>query len=407
MPYGRRRALNEAIERVARRAVTAGWWAINEDGSKPGPNESEFHTGDGPLDMRIDFLEEVDLVYRQTWDRRITRPELEYLLTVPSWFDDPTTYLNEWVDVASAHFNVPQKTILLLPEDSIKDARRLFLGYKNARFFNEQPKTWAVSGEEPPDEGDALDGFLSHIRASLRLHVEDAKAFLDGFKKRAASETLEYTDWSDRSNPVPVKARIRILEPVEPSIRALKALPVGTYLKSVKALILLHKTKPDSWTVYGVNKGRGDWIDKWASTNQALRIVSGLLVRFELVGQRQASSTLMGTVVSVNLGTSPFKPRYVHFVKRKRLWQEIDYRVQSQQHYGTLSRETKTDAEMEAWNKAGLVGLVVNGFRGKPTEPVHLTALPIGTTIQHRGHASYQDHHFSGMFNIPPGYEIV
>jgi hypothetical protein len=171
----------------------AGWWAINPETGKgmkppvdkgglmnavPGADPDDKHyLGDGPLDARIDFVEKIDEMYRRSWDRPVTLPELAAIFKVPEhWSDDDANGWNEWVDVAALHMGVPMSAVLSLPEDSLREARSMWRAYRNSGVQIGVPITSETGFPEPTEE--ARQEFLSHIEASFSLHYADAKKFV-------------------------------------------------------------------------------------------------------------------------------------------------------------------------------------------------------------------------------------
>jgi 2'-5' RNA ligase len=182
--------------RVVKAAMkTAGWWAIGPEGEMtvppvdkgglmnavPGtdPDNGANYLGDGPLDMRIDFLEKLDQVYRAVWDRPVTVTELKHIMEVPCWVEDNDNGklwpMNQWVDVAAQHMGVSQSVVLKLPEDSLKDARRLWREHRNSGI--QVGMVYNFEGGFPGPTEESLNGFLSHIESAFSLHYVDAREF--------------------------------------------------------------------------------------------------------------------------------------------------------------------------------------------------------------------------------------
>lgn len=224
---------------VKQRLKAAGWWAVDSNGDSlpppvdkgglqnavPGTDPDQDHyLGDGPLDARITFLEQIDQMYRATWNRPVTPTEVEALFTVPSWVGDLRTWpMNKWVDAAAAHMNVPDSAVLSLPESSITDAQTLWLAYERA--YDEQNPPPDVTYHQPytgePPE-DLLQHFYDHIEASFALHYQDASRFvqevpadkLPGWARRATSILKRFPEYRGKSKAWLVKEYDRLEEEI-------------------------------------------------------------------------------------------------------------------------------------------------------------------------------------------------
>jgi hypothetical protein len=182
---------------VIARMKLAGWWAIDTEcggmadppvdkggllNAVPGtdPGDAAFYNGDEPLDARIDFVRKLDLMYRRSWDRPVTDVELADILKVPVWAHEGEKNwpMNQWVDRASEYMGVPNSVVLILPQDSLDDAERLWREYENAIHQTEHPEQYGPDFPPPEDPGAALEQFLSHIESAFTLNFADASKFV-------------------------------------------------------------------------------------------------------------------------------------------------------------------------------------------------------------------------------------
>ncbi|MDB4278159.1 2'-5' RNA ligase family protein [Deltaproteobacteria bacterium] len=183
---------------VTARMKLAGWWSIDPTSGTgdmipppvdkggllnaiPGTDPDEKHyLGDGPLDVRIEFIEKIDEMYRSTWGRPVTLPELRAVLQVPVWAEEGHKLygswpMNQWIDVAAKHMDVRQSVVLSLPEDSLNDARRLWRAHRNSGIQIGVPMP--RGGFERTDE--TLQDFLDHIQASFSIAQRSAVVLVD------------------------------------------------------------------------------------------------------------------------------------------------------------------------------------------------------------------------------------
>ena len=196
---------------------TAGWWAIDPDTGRSVPPpvdkgglqnaiprvdpDQARYLGDEPLDLRIDFVERIDQVYRRTWNRPVTKEELTALFEVPTWVAPSSRSwpCNQWVDAATDHMGVPDSVILSLSENSIVDARALWMAYKLAydHLHPSSDVTYKQPYQGEPVEV-LLQHFYDHIEASISLHYQDAQQFvgdvpaakMPSWAKRAAAQSV-------------------------------------------------------------------------------------------------------------------------------------------------------------------------------------------------------------------------
>ena len=180
----KRLAMHHQARVVVTRMKEAGWWSLTEEGQYgPGVKDTGFHLGDGPLDERIYFIEKIDEMYRRTWNRSVTVPELQAILQVPVWADDDGQELfgswpmNQWVDVAALHMDVPQSVVLSLPEGSLREAKRLWRECLNSRIGVGTVFTKDTVLPEP--EKELLREFLDHIKASFMSAQREAVEMVD------------------------------------------------------------------------------------------------------------------------------------------------------------------------------------------------------------------------------------
>jgi hypothetical protein len=191
---GRRRKIaakvtsRHQVRVVVARMKSAGWWAIDpenlsDDGRIVKMEDTGYAMGDGPLDARIEFIHKIDQMFLATWGRHIKLPELEYIMDVPAWADrDSDTWPpNLWVDEAATYLGVDPKTIMLLPKDSIETGEQMWGEYKNALLQLDPPDNLIfTSAYEGPSPDRLLQDFRDHMEASVHLHFDDSRKFLEG-----------------------------------------------------------------------------------------------------------------------------------------------------------------------------------------------------------------------------------
>lgn len=187
-------ALKHQARVVETRMKQAGWWSL--EGTPPvdkggllnaipgiDPDQGEHYLGDGPLDARGDFLEKIDEMYRRAWNRPVTPVEIRALFEVPDWVaeEEHDLYglwpMNQWVDVAAKYMDVPQSVVLSLPEDSLRDARRLWREHCNSGIQAGVSITSETGFPQPTIE--SLQHFIDHIKASFFFAQRDAVEMVD------------------------------------------------------------------------------------------------------------------------------------------------------------------------------------------------------------------------------------
>jgi 2'-5' RNA ligase len=175
---------------VVARMKAAGWWSL--DGAPPvdkggllnaipgiDPDQGEHYLGDGPLDERITFIEKIDEMYRRTWNRPVTTTELQAVLEVPVWAKEGERLwpVNQWVDVAAKYMDVPQSVVLSLPEESLRDARRLWREHRNSGYH--AGVSFTKDSGPPERTVESLQAFLDHIRAAFYFAQREAVEMVD------------------------------------------------------------------------------------------------------------------------------------------------------------------------------------------------------------------------------------
>ena len=148
---------------------SAGWWAIDPETGKelppavgkgklmnaiPGtdPSVGSYYMGDGPLDWRAGFLDDIDRVYRSAWGRGVTIPELKALLDVSVFAtaaDEPFSVLwprNKWVDAVNRVCGLSMKEIADLDEGRRNQLKAAYRKYERSGY----PSTYPAGAFFPP-----------------------------------------------------------------------------------------------------------------------------------------------------------------------------------------------------------------------------------------------------------------
>jgi tRNA nucleotidyltransferase/poly(A) polymerase/DNA topoisomerase IB len=168
---GKRRGPAKRV--AARFAKTASWWELNEKKLPEVPDAGHW-TGDGPLDMAGDFIDKIDMDYRDALGRSIDGVEADHLLQ--SIKNITERKLNPWIDLICKNFNVTMQQVMALPEEAKDELRSAWLSVKNSGFEIGVPyKTEELPLEPKPE---AVEEFFDIASSALWWHSNRAKQLL-------------------------------------------------------------------------------------------------------------------------------------------------------------------------------------------------------------------------------------
>jgi len=191
---------------VVARMKQAGWWAIDPATGSGGidwgakdkgtPKDEERYNGDGPADMMDEFLDKLDLVYRQVWGRPAYPEELRavfefcFSIVETRGRDGYQRWpLNKWVDEVAEAMGMSPKAIASLPQDKLKELSRYWRDYRNSGIQTGVAYSCKEGFPEPSDE--ALDEFLGHARLIVRHALTYGLAMYDIDPKEGGTSQIE------------------------------------------------------------------------------------------------------------------------------------------------------------------------------------------------------------------------
>jgi hypothetical protein len=119
------------ISRIAtaylKRTKSAGWW-VEDNGSG---------NGDVPLDIMVEAIHQIDLEYRKSLGRSVTKEDLGSVFQVAT--QNLLLPLNPWVTAAAQLSGLTEQEVLSTPKAVQAQAERLYQDYERVVRVTESP----------------------------------------------------------------------------------------------------------------------------------------------------------------------------------------------------------------------------------------------------------------------------
>lgn len=190
LPDKHKMAFDEII--TGKAGKQAGWWRIKGPNNPGGlntkplvdkggllnaipgvdPGNLALYNGDGPADLMDGVLNDIDLLYRAAWGRRMKHEEAQAVFNFCSNILKPDPagvadkyIINEWVDKVADLVGMEMQQVAQLPRQVLDALKKAWRDYRNS---NIQTGVWYSNlNPPPPRTREAWDQFVATVRNLL------------------------------------------------------------------------------------------------------------------------------------------------------------------------------------------------------------------------------------------------